>query len=212
MMTNPDSAESTDINESTASTESDARLAVSRMLTEDLYRMQCLAALKSQQLPQGYLAAGFLRNAIWNELHGYKKATPLNDIDVIYFNPSDTSKDTELNIERALTSQVPSAHWQVKNQARMHLNHGHNAYRDCEEAISYWVEQETCVAIRLCPNEGNDTFDMLAPYGLSSNFAGTISINPRHPRDDVFTQRVKTKNWLVTWPQLTLGSALVRSI
>ncbi|WOI36982.1 nucleotidyltransferase family protein [Alteromonas sp. CI.11.F.A3] len=215
MMTNPKSKGS---NESAASTanmasiESKARSAVSRVLTADLYRMQCLTALKALNLPQGYLAAGFLRNAIWDELHGYKKATPLNDIDVIYFNPSDTSKDTELNIEKALTSQVPSAHWQVKNQARMHLNHGHNAYRDCEEAISYWVEKETCVAIRLCPKEGSDKFDMLAPYGLSSNFAGRISINPRHPRDDVFTQRVKTKNWLVTWPQLTLGSALVRSI
>lgn len=194
------------------STESDARLAVSRMLTEDLYRMQCLAALKSQQLPQGYLAAGFLRNAIWDELHGFKKPTPLNDIDVIYYNPSDISKESELHIENALSAQVPSAHWQVKNQARMHVKHGHNAYKDCEEAISYWIEQETCVAIRLCPNEEGDKFDMLAPYGLSRNFAGTISINPRHPRGDVFTQRVHSKNWLLTWPQLTLGSALVGSI
>nr|WP_246604267.1 nucleotidyltransferase family protein [Alteromonas lipotrueae] len=174
--------------------------------------MQCLAALKSLQLPQGYLAAGFLRNAIWDDSHGYKKPTPLNDIDVIYFNPSDTSKESELHIENALSAQVPSAHWQVKNQARMHVHHGHNAYKDCEEAISYWIEQETCVAIRLCPNKEGDKFDMLAPYGLSSNFAGTISINPRHPRGDVFTQRVKTKNWLVTWPQLTLDSALVSAI
>ena len=212
MMTNPKSTGSNERTASIASTESEARSAVSHMLTEDLYRMHCLTALKALNLPQGYLAAGFLRNAIWDDLHGYKKATPLNDIDVIYFNPSDTSKSTERNIEKALTSQVPSAHWQVKNQARMHLKHGHNTYRDCEEAISYWVEKETCVAIRLCPNKGSNKFDMLAPYGLSSNFAGMISINPRHPKDDVFTQRVKTKNWLVTWPQLTLDSALVRSI
>ena len=189
-----------------------AKHAVIQMISNDAYRMQCLAALKSLQLPQGYLAAGFLRNAIWDDIYGYKTPTPLNDIDVVYYNPTDTSKKSERIIEEALSSHVPSAHWQVKNQARMHEKHGHTPYKDCEEAISYWIEKETCVAIRLCPNEGSDKFEMLAPYGLSSNFSGAISINPRYPRRDVFTQRVHSKSWLSTWPKLILSSALGSSI
>ncbi|MDO6565734.1 nucleotidyltransferase family protein [Alteromonas sp. 1_MG-2023] len=185
-------------------TESEARLAVSRIIAEDLYRMQCLAALNVLNLPQGYLAAGFLRNAIWDDIHGYGKATPLNDIDVIYFNPSDTSKQADKNIEQMLAAKVPSACWQVKNQARMHLHHGHKAYKDCEDAISYWIEKETCVAIR-CSAHGNE-FDILAPYGLVNNFVGTISINPRYPRAEVFTQRVVSKGWMDTWPKLILGA------
>jgi hypothetical protein len=81
----------------------------------------------------------------------------------------------------------------------MHLAHDHAPYKNCHEAISYWIEQETCVAVRL--TESGD-IDVLAPFGLSANFAGTLSINPKHPRPDVFKQIVHAKNWLTQWPSL----------
>ncbi|MED5333226.1 MAG: nucleotidyltransferase family protein, partial [Pseudomonadota bacterium] len=46
----------------------------------------------------------------------------------------------------------------------------------------------------------------LAPFGLEANFAGTISINPKYPRPEVFKQRLASKNWLTVWPLLTLVS------
>ena len=192
--------------------------------------MDCLHALRTLDLPQGYIGAGFVRNAIWDELHEKVKPTPLNDIDVIYFSDEITEsqnvaiaqnskepafqqqehslitaaakskiKAQEQAIERELIRMMPQANWQVKNQARMHLAHGHAPYKSSHEAISYWIERETCVAVRLL---ANDDLDVLAPFGLAANFAGTISINPQYPRPDVFEQRVASKNWLDVWPLL----------
>ena len=194
--------------------------------------MDCLHALRSLDLPQGYIGAGFVRNAIWDELHKRVKPTPLNDIDVIYFSDEITVsqsvaiaqtsteptfqqqehslitaaakseiKTQEKAIERQLTQIMPQANWQVKNQARMHLAHGHPPYKSSHEAISYWIERETCVAVRLL---ANDDLDVIAPFGLVANFAGTISINPKYPRPDVFRKRVASKNWLDVWPLLKL--------
>ena len=89
------------------------------------------------------------------------------------------AKAQEKAFEHELARFVPNANWQVKNQARMHLAHGHAPYKSCSEAISYWIERETCVAVRLL---ANDDVDILAPFGLEANFAGTISINPDNTR------------------------------
>ena len=204
------------------------------IIKRDPFRMRCLRALRALDLPQGYIGAGFVRNAIWDELHARATPTPLNDIDVIYFsgeiNPpqSVASADNTLEsvpqpqayspnsaaansglkaqeqaIERELARMVPQANWQVKNQARMHVAHAHAPYQNCHDAISYWIERETCVAVRLL---ANDDLDILAPFGLEANFAGNISINPKYPRPEVFKQRLASKNWLTVWPLLTLVS------
>ena len=49
------------------------------------YHMKALEALATLDLPDAWIAAGFLRNLVWDYLHGYKTMTPLNDLDVIYF-------------------------------------------------------------------------------------------------------------------------------
>jgi len=207
-------------------------LKLSEIIRQDPFRMRCLRALRALNVPQGYIGAGFVRNAIWDVLHNKATPTPLNDIDVIYFNSDElgqsknivktrtassfhqspsqaveqsvllsATKEHELVLERELSRLVADANWQVKNQARMHLAHDHAPYKNCREAISYWVEQETCVAVRL--TESGD-LDVLAPFGLSANFAGTLSINPKHPRPDVLKQRVHAKNWLTQWPSLNV--------
>ena len=177
------------------------------LLKADPFRWRCLLALQSLQLPQGYIGAGFLRNCIWDSLlpehrSNFTHSSPLNDIDVIYFDVKDTSKETERLLETQLSRRVPEANWQVRNQARLHLKHGHAAYKNCEEAVSYWIERETCVAVRLT-DEGK--CDILAPYGIDANFSGTLSINPQYPRPSVFRQRVNDKGWLTLWPFLTLS-------
>ena len=193
------------------------------IIKRDPFRMDCLHALRMLDLPQGYIGAGFVRNAIWDDLHNNDISTSLNDIDVIYFSDevSQTQSIHALNlpkekedaqsqalfltklkeqeIERELSRLVPQANWQVKNQARIHVAHAHAPYQNCHDAISYWIERETCVAVRLL---ANDDLDILAPFGLEANFAGTISINPKYPRPEVFKQRLASKNWLTVWPLL----------
>jgi hypothetical protein len=47
------------------------------------------------KLPDGYIAAGYIRNRVWDHLHGFTERTPLNDVDVVYFNPHDLSEETD---------------------------------------------------------------------------------------------------------------------
>ncbi|GFD67562.1 nucleotidyltransferase family protein [Alteromonas sp. KUL106] len=197
------------------------------IIKRDPFKMRCLRALQMLDLPQGYIGAGFVRNAIWDELHEKSTPTPLNDIDVIYFSsdtrrpptvvaqhaneslPKTAAQSKRISAEKALEQKiecelarlVPDVSWQVKNQARMHVAHNHAPYKSCYESISYWIERETCVAVKLTANDG---IDILAPFGLVANFAGTISINPKYPRPDVFNERVASKSWLNTWPQLKI--------
>jgi len=49
----------------------------------DQLRMRALCAARSLNLPDWLISAGFVRNAIWNDI--YANDAELNDIDVIYF-------------------------------------------------------------------------------------------------------------------------------
>lgn len=171
---------------------------IARILLKDEHRMRCLHALDKLSLPQGAIGAGFLRNAIWDDLHQKSAFTPLNDVDVIYFCPT-SSAQRDKALERRLHAQMPDVNWQVKNQARMHLQHGHPPYESCVHAVSYWIERETCVGVSLSKT---GKFEFIAPYGFEANFANSISINPRYPRPDVFEARVAKKAWQALWPNL----------
>ena len=57
------------------------------LIQSDHAMIETLAAVRDLALPDGWIAAGFVRNRIWDHLHGYAEPTPLNDIDVVYFDP-----------------------------------------------------------------------------------------------------------------------------
>jgi hypothetical protein len=171
------------------------------LLRADPFRMNCLRAARQLGLTDYYLAAGFLRNAIWDHLHHKTVMTALNDIDLVYFDASDTSTSTELRLCSALQHLLPTEHWEVRNQARMHLYHGHPSYQHTAEGISHWVEMATCVGVRL---EHDDSFSFCAPYGLKENWSLQLRINPKNPRYELFSTRIEQKNWLRIWPQLQL--------
>jgi uncharacterized protein len=60
------------------------------LIQRDAWRMECLEAVESLGLPDWYIAAGFLRNAIWDALHDKSERTPLNDVDVVYYDGGDS--------------------------------------------------------------------------------------------------------------------------
>jgi hypothetical protein len=51
--------------------------------------MKDLSVIRELNLIKGYVAAGYIRNFIWDTLHSYAIPTPLHDIDVIYYNPEE---------------------------------------------------------------------------------------------------------------------------
>ena len=150
----------------------DAEQFVKDTLTHSSWHMECLHAVRDIDLPDWAIGAGFVRNAVWDRLHGFTDPTPLADIDVLFFDPQDVSHDSEREIECSLTSVFPARPWSVRNQARMHIRNGDLPYGSMAHALSFWLETPTCVAVRLEESGGLRIF---APFGL-----GELALGTRH--------------------------------
>ena len=161
--------------------------------------MTVLDVLAKTQLPDAWLAAGFVRNLVWDRLHGYVEATPLADLDVIYFDPADCRPERDRDLERLLAERAPGWPWSVKNQARMHRRNDDPPYRDSLNAMARWPEVETALAARLTPV---DDIEVVSPFAQSGLFALHLTPNPQRPRPEAFRQRLTSKGWLERWPQL----------
>ena len=96
------------------------------IIFSDPWMINTLKHIRDLQLPYGYIGAGFIRNRIWDELHRFQRS-PLNDIDVLYFDPNDLSIEKEQKLEAELSALDSTNTWSVKNRARMHLWHSHEA-------------------------------------------------------------------------------------
>ena len=163
--------------------------------------LACLEAVAALGLPDCWIGAGFVRAAVWDALHGYSEPTPLEDIDVVYFDP-DSGDTREKPAEAALARALPRP-WSVYNQARMHLYNEDPPYRDTAEALANWLETATAVALRLTEA---GRLELLAPHGLEDLFALRVRPTPRarEARLAAYRERLKRKRWQERWPRLTI--------
>ena len=171
-----------------------------KLIEEDQERLNVLDCLFGINFPPSYLAAGFVRNLVWDHLHQKSQSTPLNDVDVIYFDQFEANPDAYKEYESILTNAMPNLRWQVRNQARMHIRNKDEPYRDLVDAMSYWPEKETAVAIR---KTSAGSYECIAAFGFDSLFDLKLTYNPKR-RVDIFRNRVMSKGWLATWPNLTI--------
>ncbi len=169
------------------------------LLRQDVHRLELLKKVAFCGLPQCLLAAGFVRNLVWDSLHQFPP-TPLNDVDVIYFDPDDESGLRGELAQARLLELAPEVNWQFKNQALMHLKNNHGPYKNCEDAMKHWPEQETAVGVAI---DNNGDINVVAPFGLTGLFAGHVTYNTKGDKQ-AFLHRVKHKNWLTLWPRLKL--------
>jgi uncharacterized protein len=173
-------------------------------IAADPFRMRALRIARDLNLPDWYLAAGFVRNMVWDRLHGYETPTPLDDIDLIYFDPQRAHREYDRRIEEQLGLSDSSLPWSVRNQARMHERNGDAPYRSALDAMSYWVEQETAVGVRL---EDNGRIEVVSAFGLDGLFARRITPNRRKRNSATeFSVRLARKNWLWRWPDLRVDA------
>lgn len=169
-----------------------------KLVQQDKQRFKALECVRQLNLPDCYIAAGFVRNMVWD--HNHSKLTPLNDVDVIYYDKNELSEALCFEYERRLQSMLPAFTWQVRNQARMHERNGDEQYSSSVDAMSYWPEKETAVALRV---NGHDEIECTSAFGFDSLFENTITYNPKRNKE-VFEQRVLSKEWFLTWPKLVV--------
>ncbi len=169
-------------------------------LEADSERKEALQVASRLRLEDWCLAAGFVRNLVWDRLHGYSEPTPLGDIDLIHFDPTDTTEGRDRFLELQLHGMLERP-WSVKNQARMHTRNGDDPYHSTADAMTYWVERETAVGARL--TVGGE-LEIVAPFGLGSLFALNVTMNPKKSKPEAFAARARAKGWKRNWPGLVI--------
>lgn len=173
------------------------------LLLNDDQRMEALLALRHLHLPDGWIGAGFVRDAVWAYQHQHPLSPVPADVDVVWFDDKQLSERQDRALEAALKQLSPAFNWSVKNQARMHQRNGDAPYRSTEDALRFWPETATAVAVRLTDNYGLET---IAPYGLEDLFELRLRPTPRfaHEKRTIFWLRVAEKRWLARYPLLRI--------
>jgi hypothetical protein len=176
---------------------------LSAILSANPIHHRALEIVFSLGLPDCWIGAGFIRNAVWDHLHGWPALRLAGDVDVIWFHPTQTDLSEDQKIEAALLASEPSMNWSVKNQARMHLRNGDAPYVSALDALRGWPETATAVAVR---QTNGGIYEIAAPFGLDDLF--TLKLRPtprfRSAKYGVYLDRIRVKGWLEKWPRLRM--------
>ena len=173
----------------------------SDLIQADKLRWEALGAVEELELPEGSIGAGFVRNLVWNHLHGRTSDCRNEDVDVLFFHPERLDRDYETELGEQLMKTAPHLSWSVRNQARMHHRNGDRPYSSVEDAMRFWPETATAVAV----SRAGETCHISAPFGLQDLWR--MVLRPTSSADHkvaAFEQRITSKNWLNRWPMLSV--------
>lgn len=160
--------------------------------------MTILDYISKSNLPNFYIAAGAVFQTIWN----YYDNVPLNygikDIDIIYYDKNNLSKEDEQILEDKIVEHFKELNinykFDVHNEARMHLwkkdneNKEIDQYINSEDAINQWIATVHAIGI----TKIEDEIKVYAPYGLSDIFNRTIRpIKHKANSKELYDKKVK---------------------
>lgn len=183
--------------------ELDRRLvAIARQTT---WFVDALLAVRALNLPCWCIGAGAIRNLVWDHLHGFTSPSALSDIDVAYFDATNTSFEHDARLQNELEASLPGAPWEVTNQAGVHhwfegyFGHAVEPLSSLEEAVASWPEYATSVGISM---RQDGTLCVIAPHGLSDLFDMVVRRNPTRVSIATYRQRTEHKRYAERWPQV----------
>lgn len=170
------------------------------IIKNDDYIMSILKTVEKLNVNDAWVAAGLIRNKVWDVLHNIH--TPINDIDVIYFDSTDISWKAEKVLEKNLEMLLPNQPWSVKNQARMHLKNGFAPYNSSFDGVAHFTEIPTAIAVKMCKHE----LEIMAPYGLEDLFEKIVKPTPYYQKNSklhsIYVERMQEKKWGEIWGDL----------
>ncbi|MBT9446345.1 MAG: nucleotidyltransferase family protein [Hyphomonadaceae bacterium] len=160
-----------------------------------------LEAVSRLSLPDCWVAAGFIRNAVWDRLHDRPFGASQGDVDVIYFDAVALERSRDREIEAACRAAIPGLDWSVKNQARMHLRNGDSPYLDTAHAMTHWPETATAIGARW----RNGMVEVLAPFGVDDLLSLRVRPTPAFQHKlQIYRNRLSRKRWRARWPNLVV--------
>jgi hypothetical protein len=167
--------------------------------------MRLLRAGKSLGLRSWCIGAGVVRNLVWDHLHGFKEETKPEDVDLVFYDASNLSRELEQLLENQLTAAEPAVRWEVVNQASVHQwlsqSTGTTArpFQSLAEGIASWPEVATCVGLCLSATE---KIEVIAPHGLEDLFSLVVRWNPERASKEVYLERLAKKCFSARWPKV----------
>ena len=158
-------------------------------------------------LPDGWLVAGCLFQAVWNLRSGAAPGAQVSDYDFFYFDASDLTEAAEKRVQDRVRDALADlgVHVDVKNQARVHLwyedwfGYPCPAMRSAREGIDRFLIPCTSVGVRM--NRGE--CELYAPYGLRELYDGVLRPNPLTDHRALF--RRKAQSYRDRWPWLQVS-------
>lgn len=165
------------------------------------------AILESNPFPNydnWYLGAGCVCQSVWNYLSDREITDDIKDYDLVYYDASDISKESEAGQQeriKKLLSSLP-VEVEVANEARVHLwfeqDFGKkiNQLKSCEDAINGWPTTATAVGM----NKIDGKVNVYAPYGLNDLFG--MVVRPNKPSVIKWVYEKKVEKWTKKWPNL----------
>ncbi len=169
--------------------------------------MIILQAIADRHLIQGALAAGSIRNTVWQVL-SHQRIQLSSDIDVVFFDPKRPYEDN-LTIQAELKKRLPQYEWQVKNEVYMNTHNFNNVppFTSVADAIGHFVETPTCVGAYL---DESGQLRLIAPHGVADLLNFVCRPVQSYQQDAahmaIFNQRMAEKQWQQKWPQLTIST------
>ena len=177
--------------------------ALRQILSADSLRLAALEAVQELPIPDAWFGAGFVRDAVWDWLHGSSPCAPQNDVDVIWYDRSQPDEAYDRVLEERLWQRMPEVDWSVSNQALMHRHNQDDPYRCSGDAMRWWPETATAVAVRM---SSSGQIEIAAPYGLDDLFGLRLTPTPMfvEVRRWIFEERVRAKGWMSRYPMLVV--------
>lgn len=179
------------------------------MIRSSAWMMSVLATVRDADLPDAWVGAGTIRDLVWGQLYGSGfDPGDVHDVDVVFFDPGDLSRDGDERATRRLHDAWPQVPWQARNQAAVHTwyaaKFGGEPVRPLvtiADAVGTWPETATAVAARLDPA---GRVELCAPLGLDDLLAGVWRRNMRRVSLQQSLARLARHQPEQRWPAVTV--------
>ncbi|WP_269533420.1 nucleotidyltransferase family protein [Chitinimonas sp. BJYL2] len=172
--------------------------------------MAALRAARTLDLPHWCIAAGAVRNLVWERAHD-RDTTQYSgaDIDLLYFDDREDEAVLEMEVSAKLQELAPDYTWEPVNQAQVHLWYADvfgESIAPCAslaDGMARWPETATAVGVWL---DADDALQLIAPLGLDDLYSLTLRHNRHGVSRRQFEARLTNKAFMQRWPRLTVAA------
>lgn len=166
---------------------------------------EAMEKARGARLKEYYIGAGCVAQTVWNHQTGNDPAYGISDIDLVYYDDTDLSSESENGVIGRITALLEPGRIRldIKNQARVHLWYKEHFGYDIKpylsiDAINSWPTTATSVGVRL----ENGGLRVYAPFGLNDMFGMIVRANKAQITEDIYLR--KAVKWTAKWPSLTV--------